>query len=109
MIQAEYTRRAEYGDQPTHLRQEMACRVIGLPYYKVALGSFKAAGMEEVRMKYAHEVIDLMAAFPERRFKMPQIINHVAPRADQRQRRGSYRCMAGTCRLRGVWTDRKHA
>lgn len=37
-------------------------------------------------MKYAHEVIDLMAAFPARRFKMRQIINHVAPRADQRQR-----------------------
>lgn len=37
-------------------------------------------------MKYAHEVIDLMAAFPDRRFKMRQIINHVAPRADQRQR-----------------------
>ncbi|APX75805.1 hypothetical protein BUW96_13620 [Achromobacter insolitus] len=37
-------------------------------------------------MKYAHEVIDLMAAFLDRRFKMRQIINHVAPRADQRQR-----------------------
>ncbi len=37
-------------------------------------------------MKYAHEVIDLLAAFPGRRFKMRQIINHVAPRADQRQR-----------------------
>ena len=37
-------------------------------------------------MKYASEVIDLMACFPGRRFKMRQIINHVAPRADQRQR-----------------------
>jgi len=37
-------------------------------------------------MKYAHEVIDLLGAFPGRRFKMRQIINHVAPRADQRQR-----------------------
>ncbi|WP_143277172.1 hypothetical protein [Bordetella genomosp. 1] len=37
-------------------------------------------------MKYAHEVMDLMAAYPERRFKMRQIINHVAPRADPRQR-----------------------
>lgn len=43
IIQAEYTRRAEYGDLPAHLRQDKACRVIGitLPYYKVALGSFK--------------------------------------------------------------------
>ena len=37
-------------------------------------------------MKYAHEVMDLMATYPERRFKMRQIINHVAPRADQRHR-----------------------
>ncbi|WP_254241330.1 hypothetical protein [Achromobacter insolitus] len=43
VIQAEYTRRAEYGDLPAHLRQDKACRVIGiaLPYYKVALSSFK--------------------------------------------------------------------
>ena len=43
VIQAEYTRRNEYGDLPPHLRQDKACRVIGiaLPYYKVALGSFK--------------------------------------------------------------------
>lgn len=43
VIQAEYTRRNEYGDLPAHLRQDKACRVIGigLPYYKVALGSFK--------------------------------------------------------------------
>ncbi|MDH2052548.1 hypothetical protein [Achromobacter marplatensis] len=43
VIQAEYTRRAEYGDLPARMRQEKACRVIGvsLPYYKVALGSFK--------------------------------------------------------------------
>ncbi|APX78828.1 hypothetical protein BUW96_13625 [Achromobacter insolitus] len=43
VIQAEYTRRAEYGDLPAHLRQDKACRVIGiaLPYYKLALGSFK--------------------------------------------------------------------
>ncbi|CAB3637434.1 hypothetical protein CEY09_14925 [Achromobacter marplatensis] len=43
IIQAEYTRRAEYGDLPAHLRQDKASRVIGitLPYYKVALGSFK--------------------------------------------------------------------
>lgn len=36
-------------------------------------------------MKYAKEVIDLLAAYPGRRFKMRQILNHVAPRADQRQ------------------------
>ncbi|WP_248293393.1 hypothetical protein [Achromobacter sp. Bel] len=43
VVQAEYTRRADYGDLPAHLRQDKACRVIGitLPYYKVALGSFK--------------------------------------------------------------------
>lgn len=37
-------------------------------------------------MKYAKEVIDLMAAYPGRRFKMKQIINYVDPRADTRQR-----------------------
>lgn len=37
-------------------------------------------------MKYAKEVIDLMAAYPGRRFKMKQIINYVDPRADARQR-----------------------
>lgn len=43
VVQAEYTRRADYGDLPAHGRQDKACRVIGitLPYYKVALGSFK--------------------------------------------------------------------
>ena len=43
VIQAEYTRRAEYGDLPVRLRQDKACRIIGigLPYYKVALGNFK--------------------------------------------------------------------
>ena len=30
-------------------------------------------------MKYAKEVIDLMAAYPGRRFKMKQIINYAAP------------------------------
>ncbi|ANY17237.1 hypothetical protein [Bordetella pseudohinzii] len=37
-------------------------------------------------MKYAKEVIDLLAAYPGRRFKMKQIINYVDPRADARQR-----------------------
>lgn len=43
IVQAEYTRKAEYGDLPPHLRQDKACRLIGirLPYYKVALGNFK--------------------------------------------------------------------
>lgn len=36
-------------------------------------------------MKYAHEVIDLLAAYPGRKFRMRQILNHVAPRASQRQ------------------------
>lgn len=37
-------------------------------------------------MKYAKEVIDLLAAYPGRRFKMKQIINYVDPRAGTRQR-----------------------
>ena len=37
-------------------------------------------------MKYAREVIDLMAAFPGRRFKVRQIVNHAAPRATTQQR-----------------------
>jgi hypothetical protein len=37
-------------------------------------------------MKYAKEVIDLLAAYPGRRFKMKQIINYAAPRADSRER-----------------------
>lgn len=37
-------------------------------------------------MKYAAEVIDLLAGFPGRKFKMREIINHVAPRASQKQR-----------------------
>ncbi len=36
-------------------------------------------------MKYAEEVIGLLAAHPGRRFKMRQVLNHVAPRASQRQ------------------------
>lgn len=36
-------------------------------------------------MKYAKEVIDLMGTFPERRFKMRQILNHVAPHAAANQ------------------------
>jgi len=36
-------------------------------------------------VKYAREVIDLLAAHPNRMFKMRQILNHVVPRADQRQ------------------------
>ncbi|AWB32365.1 hypothetical protein DBV39_00065 [Orrella marina] len=37
-------------------------------------------------MKYAREVIDLMAAYPGRRFKIRQIVNHAAPWATPRQR-----------------------
>ena len=36
-------------------------------------------------MKYAHEVIGLLAAYPGRRFRMRQIIRYVAPRATGRQ------------------------
>ena len=36
-------------------------------------------------MKYAREVIDLLASYPGRRFRMRQIINHVAPRATGRR------------------------
>lgn len=36
-------------------------------------------------MKYAKEVIDLLGAHPGRRFKMRQVLNHVAPRATPNQ------------------------
>lgn len=36
-------------------------------------------------MKYASEVIGLLGAYPNRKFRMRQIINHVAPRANGRQ------------------------
>ncbi|MEJ2897644.1 hypothetical protein ACLQ81_16900, partial [Bordetella avium] len=43
VIQAEYTRRREYGDMTIKERQEAASQLIGIPaaYYKIALGSFK--------------------------------------------------------------------
>ena len=43
VIQAEYTRRREYGDMTARERQEAASQAIGIPaaYYKIALGSFK--------------------------------------------------------------------
>ncbi|AZY49693.1 hypothetical protein C0J09_11485 [Bordetella avium] len=43
VIQAEYTRRREYGDMTIKERQEAASQIIGIPaaYYKIALGSFK--------------------------------------------------------------------
>lgn len=48
-------------------------------------------------MKYAHEVIDLLAAHPGRSFRMAQIVRHVAPGADleslSRVRRGVQRVM----------------
>lgn len=37
-------------------------------------------------MKYASEVIDLLAAYPGRRFKMRQIINYIGGNADQKRR-----------------------
>jgi hypothetical protein len=37
-------------------------------------------------VKYAREVIDLLAAYPRRRFKTKQISNYMDPRADTRQR-----------------------
>ncbi|TFL14204.1 hypothetical protein CSC67_08615 [Pusillimonas caeni] len=37
-------------------------------------------------MKYAKEVIDLMAAYPGRKFKMRHIVNYVAPGASTRQK-----------------------
>ena len=36
-------------------------------------------------MKYAREVIDLLGAYPGRRFRMREIIRYVAPRASGRQ------------------------
>jgi hypothetical protein len=37
-------------------------------------------------VKYAKEVIDLLGAYPGRRFKMTNILNHVAPRATGAER-----------------------
>lgn len=37
-------------------------------------------------MKYAHEVIDLLAAYPGRRFVMRQIVLYVNPRAGRQER-----------------------
>lgn len=37
-------------------------------------------------MKYAREVIDLMASYPGRQFRMWQIVNYVAPDATNKQR-----------------------
>ena len=37
-------------------------------------------------MKYAHEVIDLLAAYPGRRFVMRQIVLYVNPRAGCQER-----------------------
>lgn len=36
-------------------------------------------------MKYAREVIDLMASYPGRQFRMCQIVNYVAPGATTKQ------------------------
>jgi hypothetical protein len=43
VIQAEYTRRREYGDMTSRERQDAACELIGITwqYYKIALGDFK--------------------------------------------------------------------
>jgi hypothetical protein len=37
-------------------------------------------------MKYAKELLDLMAAYPGRRFKMREIINYIAPKVVGRER-----------------------
>lgn len=37
-------------------------------------------------MKYAKDVIDLLGAYPERRFKMRHIVRHAAPRSTPQQR-----------------------
>lgn len=39
-------------------------------------------------MKYAHEVMDLLASYPGRDFRMEQVVRYVAgPSLDQRKRR----------------------
>lgn len=38
------------------------------------------------KLKYAHEVIGLLAAYPGRQFKMRHIVRHVAPRSTPQQR-----------------------
>lgn len=53
-------------------------------------------------MKYAREVIELMSAYPERRFRMQELVRYVAPRAEggdrQRVRNGILRVMADLVR-----------
>lgn len=47
VVQAEYTRRKEYGDMAAHERVAAASRKLDIPqaYYRIALGSFKKAVM----------------------------------------------------------------
>lgn len=51
IVQAEYTRRWEYGDLLAHQRRAAAARAIGVgpAYYRVALGMFKREVWEELR------------------------------------------------------------
>ncbi len=52
-------------------------------------------------MKYAHEVMDLLAPYPGRQFRMAEIVRYVAPRATgadrQRVRNGVLRVLESLC------------
>ena len=57
-------------------------------------------------MKYAREVIELMSAYPERRFRMQELVRYVAPRAEgsdrQRVRNGILRVLGGLVRAGSI-------
>ncbi|VFR31955.1 hypothetical protein ANDO1_3059 [plant metagenome] len=61
-------------------------------------------------MKYATEVIDLLAAYPGRRFRMRHILNHVVPRASAAQvraaRMGVWRVLGALAQSGQVRIDR---
>ncbi|MGE8637444.1 MAG: hypothetical protein ACN6PR_02305 [Achromobacter sp.] len=79
-------------------------------------------------MKYAHEVIDLLAAYPGREFKMREILRHVsrgiplAPASHEAMRRGTrrvldhlldaghvQRCGGNTKSVAYAWSELGHA
>lgn len=57
-------------------------------------------------MKYAREVIELMSAYPERRFRMQDLVRYVAPQAEggdrQRVRNGILRVLGDLARAGSI-------
>lgn len=79
-------------------------------------------------MKYAHEVIDLLAAYPGREFRMAEILRHVSrgmpltPASQEAMRRGArrvldhlldaghvHRCGGNTKSATYAWSELGHA